>query len=165
MQKDNIADIKELFGGDILSSAGMQLEKNFRQHGGTSVYAHSFTVAVMCVHIANVLALFAIKVNLQTLIRGALLHDYFLYDWHIKDRSHKRHGLVHAGFALDNARRDFQLNNIEQNMIASHMFPLSKNLPRYRESLILCAADKLCAAEETVNGYRVKAFKLFLGKK
>ena len=35
-------------------------------------------------------------------------------------------------------------------MIRSHMFPLGRVLPRYRESLILCAADKLRAAGETV---------------
>lgn len=164
MPKDNIETVIELIGGDILASAGMQLEKNFRQHGETSVYDHSLMVAMMCVHIANLLAIFAIKVNLQTLIRGALLHDYFLYDWHIKDKSHKWHGFVHAKFALHNAARDFELNQVEENMIVSHMFPLGRNIPKYRESMILCTADKLCALEETVNGYRIWLYKAFMKK-
>lgn len=46
-------EIIELYGRDILASAGMQLEKRFKQHGETTVYTHSLTVAVMCVHIAN----------------------------------------------------------------------------------------------------------------
>lgn len=150
---NNAQEIIELYGRDILSSAGMQLEKRFKQHGDTTVYAHSLTVAVMCVHIANMLALFSIRVNLRTLVRGALLHDYFLYDWHVKDESHKWHGFVHAGFALKNADRDFELGLVEQNMISSHMFPLGRNIPRYRESLILCAADKICATRETTCGY------------
>lgn len=35
-------------------------------------------------------------------------------------------------------------------MIRSHMFPLNKSVPKYRESIILCAADKLCAVAETL---------------
>lgn len=81
---------------------------------------------------------------------GALLHDYFLYDWHVPDKSHRWHGFFHAGKALANASRDFTLGKIERDMIASHMFPLNITLPRYRESVILCIADKLCATEETV---------------
>ena len=37
-------------------------------------------------------------------------------------------------------------------MIRSHMFPLNLTLPRYRESVILCLADKVCAVKETVSG-------------
>ena len=81
------------------------------------------------------------------------MHDYFLYDWHVKDESHKWHGFIHAGFALKNASRDFELNLVEQNMISAHMFPLGMKIPRYRESLILCAADKICATEEATRGY------------
>ncbi len=152
-------EIIELYGRDILASAGMQLEKRFKQHGETTVYTHSLTVAVMCVHIANMLALFSISVNLRALVRGALLHDYFLYDWHVKDESHKWHGFIHAGFALKNASRDFELNLVEQNMISAHMFPLGMKIPRYRESLILCAADKICATEEATRGYWHKLLK------
>ena len=34
-------------------------------------------------------------------------------------------------------------------MIRAHMFPLVPVVPRYRESLVLCVADKLCAVRET----------------
>ena len=51
---------------------------------------------------------------------------------------------------MRNAQRDFGLSRREQNMIHSHMFPLSLTLPHYRESLILCAADKLCAIRESL---------------
>ena len=37
-------------------------------------------------------------------------------------------------------------------MILSHMFPMNKTLPRYRESVLLCTADKICATRETVLG-------------
>ena len=52
--------------------------------------------------------------------------------------------------AHKNARRDFELNEIEQDMIRKHMFPLNPVPPKYRESWILCMADKICASKETV---------------
>lgn len=152
MRKHKSAEqIVRQYGEDILRSGGMQQEKTFMQHGRVSVYGHSLMVAVLCVRIARALA---IRVNTRSLVRGALLHDYFLYDWHVPDKSHRLHAFYHAGRAAHNAQRDFGLNDIERNMIRSHMFPLGRVLPRYRESLILCAADKLRAAGETAAGLR-----------
>lgn len=135
--------VVELHGGDILLSDGMQSEKQFMQHGTTSTFSHSLAVTVMCLRIAAALRL---KTHERELVRGALLHDYCLYDWH---EPHKGlHAFSHPKAALENARRDFEVGKIEQNMILSHMWPLGK-LPRCRESFILCLADKLCAVRET----------------
>ena len=51
---------------------------------------------------------------------------------------------------LRNAKEDFDLNPIEENMIARHMFPLTPIPPRYKEAWILCLADKYCATVETL---------------
>ena len=137
------------YGGDILRSHGMAQEKRFLQHGTVSVYEHSVAVALMCLQLARLLHL---RTNTRSLVRGALLHDYFLYDWHIKEKDRPLHGTHHARRAKANAQRDFGLNHIEKNMILAHMFPLNLTLPRYRESVLLCTADKICAARETWQG-------------
>lgn len=134
------------YGGDILRAERMQEEKRFLQHGKVSVYRHSVRVACTAVYLAK---RFGISVNLRALVRGALLHDYFLYDWHVPDKNHRLHGFTHARKALKNARRDFELGAIEQDIIAKHMFPLNLAPPRYRESVLVCLADKLSAAAET----------------
>ena len=96
---------------------------------------------------------FHIKVNEKALVRGALLHDYFLYDWHEKDDAHKWHGFHHADTAWKNAMRDLpDLNEVEQDMIRCHMFPLNVVPPKYMEGWILCCADKICSGVETVEG-------------
>ena len=151
------AVVVAVLGRVYLKSAGMQAEKGFVQHGSVSVYRHSQQVAVMSVRIARLLAVAHISVNLPSLVKGALLHDYFLYDWHIRDRSRKNHALYHADYAVSNAQRDFGLTERERNMIRSHMFPLSLEIPRYRESVILTVADKLCATGETAAGLYRKA--------
>lgn len=134
--------------GDILSSEGMLSEKNFRQHGNVSCYEHSLAVAMLSIRLAGFLR---IRIDLRSLIRGALLHDYFLYDWHEADKSHRFHGFIHARRALKNAERDFALTAIERDIILKHMFPLNPRLPRYRESFIVIVADRLCAFREILS--------------
>lgn len=133
------------YASDILLSSRMQSEKRFIQHGTVSVYEHSLGVTCLCLIIAGKLHL---RVDRRALIRGALLHDYFLYDWHVPDKSHRLHGFTHAGQALKNAEQDFELGDIERDMIEKHMFPLNVKPPKYKESVLLCVADKICAARE-----------------
>lgn len=147
--KDERERMLQKYAGDILSSRGMDREKRFYQHGTVTVYDHSVAVALMCLRLAG---LFRLRTDTRTLVRGALLHDYFLYDWHVKVKGRPLHGFWHARLAMANAQRDFGLNPVERNMILSHMFPMNRTLPRYRESVLLCTADKVCAARETFLG-------------
>ena len=144
-EQKTIRSAIETYGADILASDGMKRERGFRQHGNTSVYDHSLAVTEECLRVSRTLGL---RVNERALVRGALLHDYFLYDWHNKSNDHRWHGFIHADRALRNATRDFRLGRIERDMIYCHMFPLNFRFPHYRESVILCLADKFCALRE-----------------
>ena len=123
-------------------------EEEFIQHGNTSCLLHSIAVAYFCYRIAKKLGFLDFRLN--ELVRGALLHDYFLYDWHDGDKSHRLHGFFHAARARKNAERDFALSPISKDIIEKHMFPLNLALPRYRESVIVTVADKICAVREMV---------------
>ncbi len=138
----------EKYGGDIISSSGMQSEKNFMQHGGISCYSHSVSVALMSINIARI---FRIHTDIKSMVRGALLHDYFLYDWHERSTMHKLHGFTHARTALRNAERDFNLSEIERDIIEKHMFPVNIKPPRHKESYIVTIADKICAIREIIS--------------
>ena len=137
---------------EIIEDEKFKQEKKFIQHGDMTVYEHSIEVAKTCVRIAEKLNL---DVDYKSLVKGALLHDYFLYDWHIYHPSHKLHGFTHPRVARDNAKRDFGLTKKEENMILTHMFPLVPRLPKYKESILLCLADKYCATKETLFRSRV----------
>ena len=144
MTREEAEAIVRREGADILASPGMEKTKSFTQHGGTSVYEHCLNVACESLMLARRVKQ---SVDERAMVRGALLHDYFLYDWH--QPGHGLHGFRHPAIALKNAARDFQLGDIERDVILRHMFPLNLALPRYRESLIVCLADKICAARET----------------
>ena len=133
-------------GEGILRSEVMQRMRTYKQHGSTSVFAHCVHVACMSVRIAERLHL---RVNERAMIRGALLHDYFLYDWHDPGRPHLTHGFTHPGEALREAERDFPLNWIERDVIHRHMFPLTPIPPQTREGRLVSLADKISAVLET----------------
>jgi len=135
--------IKELKADSKLSEMDLYI-----QHGITSVYRHSIAVAYYSLFLAKK---YKLKVNQENLVRGALLHDYFLYDWHEKDKTHNLHGFRHPYTALRNANRDVKLNDVEQDIIKKHMFPLIPVPPKYIESTIVCVADKICSTYETLN--------------
>ena len=143
---------KDLFtrGRNIILSPEAQEMKKFTQHGKTSVFEHCLAVAKFSLLYAYFIErTLKIEVDKDSLVRGALLHDYFLYDWHIKGKAEGIHGFSHPRTALRNADRDFELNDIERDIIVKHMFPLTPHLPSFRESVIVGLADKWCAIAET----------------
>lgn len=147
-------EILARFGREVLAHASMQETKRFAHHAHTSVFAHSVAVAYVCVYLALKLHM---RVDMRALVRGALLHDYFLYDWHAFDGgAHRLHGFFHAGRALVNARADFALSPIEENAIRRHMFPLTPIPPRCREAWLVCLADKACALCEALCPARLR---------
>lgn len=130
---------------EISKTTKLSQMQAYKQHGTTSCLSHSIAVAYYSLAVADWLSL---SVDEQSLIRGALLHDYFLYDWHEKDKSHSLHGFRHPATSLSNAKRDTTINAIEEDMIKHHMFPLTPAPPRSKEALILCLVDKVCSMYE-----------------
>lgn len=135
-------------------------ELHYAQHGTTSVYEHSVKVAYASVRLAERLGL---RVNYRALVRGALLHDYFLYDWHEKGGHHGLHGFTHGMQAMRNAMRDYRISPLEKNIIARHMFPLTPIPPKYKEAWLVCLADKYCAAVETISGLGSRTKRWVMG--
>ncbi len=136
---------------NIRRNAKVQEMKDYIQHGNVSVYDHVNAVA----HTAYTLA-HALKINVDetVLVEGALLHDFFGYDWHndkVKRKLFDMHGFTHARRAKERAVKHFHINKETQHVIESHMWPLTlRSLPRSREAIIVCIADKIVSAKETL---------------
>lgn len=134
---------------DILHSENFQKTRHHIQHGTMPVYRHCLDVARQSIQINKALGLGCSE---RDLIRGALLHDYFLYDWHDKNRENyqKLHGFYHPGIALKNARKEYHLTRREEDIIKKHMWPLTVVPPLCREAWVVTAADKYCSLLETL---------------
>lgn len=112
---------------------------NYIAHGKSTLLSHSINVAYLSY-------LKAIKkpnkYDIKSLVRGALLHDLYFYDWHKKGHG-RLHGFYHPKKAYNNAIKYFQVNKKEENIIKSHMFPLTLFIiPKYIESWLVQRMDK-----------------------
>lgn len=131
---------------ELLSDRRVQRMNSFIQHGRVTTYRHCVAVALLCYAFSR---RSPIRIDNSLLLRAAILHDYYLYDWHT--HNDRLHGFHHPSIAAKNARKDFCISQKEADMIRSHMWPLTLlAVPRSREALLLCLADKICSSYETV---------------
>lgn len=139
--------IKE-YGEDILASNGMEREKTIPHHGKITVYEHTIAVTLLSLYLVHRLKL---KVDEKSMVRGALLHDYYLYDRYAKEKGYETHRHHHPETAYKNAKDEFELNEREKDIILKHMFPWIMKPPKYRESVIVSIADKACATKDYID--------------
>ncbi len=134
---------------DYLYNEQVMEMKSYIQHGTVTTYDHCRQVARLSFVLNRRLHLNADE---KVLTVGAMLHDYYLYDWHVDgDGSHRLHGLTHPRVASENAARHFQINEHVQAVIRTHMWPLTiTKVPKSREALVVSLADKICSLNETL---------------
>lgn len=124
----------------------IQLLKQIPQHKGSNTYAHCVNVACEAYRMAKQLKW---DIDIEALIKGALLHDYYLYDTETMPYSDYRHAMLHPKLAAANAEKLFPLSDKERNIILSHMWPIpGAPLPRSKEAWLVSAADTVCAWRE-----------------
>lgn len=107
------------------------------EHHGTSRMGHSIKVSYYSYIIANKFKLHSVETA-----RAGLLHDFFMSS---DDRSNKDKFLstfVHPKYAVINSKELFLINDLEQNIIRTHMFPMNLAIPKYTESWIVSLVDK-----------------------
>lgn len=134
---------------ELCNNPNVKQMDSYMQHGNVTTYEHCVRVAGMSERINRMLKLHC---NEDVLIRGAMLHDFYLYDWHNKDGGeHTLHGFIHADRAVKNAKKYFKIGKEEEQIIYSHMWPLNiTRIPRSKEAWVVCIADKIVSAQETV---------------
>ncbi|MDI6742330.1 MAG: hypothetical protein QMD11_06265 [Smithella sp.] len=127
-------------------------------HHNSSIYEHVMDVAYVSYKTSKYFNL-----DYRSTTRGALLHDFFLYDWrnHTEPELHeaKFHGTEHPKIALNNAQKHFELNEIEKDIVIKHMWPLTLVPPKYKESYVVSFVDKYLASREFVKKYNSKVRK------
>ena len=132
--------------------------REYKHHRNGNTYEHSVKVAYLCYKHHR---FFNSNVALWELMRGALLHDYFLYDRHKKDPHCKisglRHGFTHPALALRNALSAYpDLTRTERDIIKRHMFPLTPIPPKTRGGWIVCLYDKIAAIDDYLSPKNTK---------
>lgn len=144
--EDNAYDLIKEHASDILAHPTFRNLVRNKQHHNSNTYAHLLHVCVLAIKFARA---WRWKVDAKVLVRSALLHDYYLYEWHDKPNRKKRHARRHGVYAADNAERDFGTGPEERKAIVNHMWPINPfRPPQTKEGWLVLFADKAASFRE-----------------
>ena len=141
---DERAQLEETIA-PFVDDADVRRMATYVQHGSVDTLSHCRSVAEVSWWLACRLHM---RVDREALLVGALLHDFYLYDWH---GAGWRHSYRHAEHARRNAAAHFGVDEQTQRVIRCHMWPIGiTHVPRTREAVIVCLADKYASLHETL---------------
>ena len=113
------------------------------EHHGTSRLKHSKRVSYYSYKVCK-----RLRLDYIAAARAGLLHDFFFSDNERTKKERIKSVFTHPKKALETANTYFELNDIEKNIIMSHMFPIYIILPEYLESWIVSIVDKIVGTYE-----------------
>ena len=135
---------------DILDNEEFK-KLHLEPHHGISRYDHVLRVSKVSYFIARNL-----KLNhLEEITRAALLHDFY-FDKDLAEYDAYEKLSVHPYKALENSLKYYALSDLECDIIVKHMYPHTKEKPKYFGSYLVSICDKLAAT------YEMSRFKLAL---
>lgn len=119
-------------------------------HHGLDRKSHSLRVSYYSYKVCRIFGLDYISTA-----RAGLLHDFFFENNKKSNIMKRAKTLVnHPKYALKNSESLFNLNDMEKDIIVSHMFPISIRPPKYIEGWIVNLVDDVVAISEI--GYKAR---------
>lgn len=147
-------ELEDIYQQFLHNEKVMQM-KNISMHRGSNCYEHCFKVAKKSIkradhsHFKNI--------DYKSVLIGAILHDYYLYDWRQERNKKKKHGKNHPHIASENSKRDFDISDDVKRIIESHMWPINrKEYPKTREAKIVSLCDKMVSVGEVLTSIKFK---------
>ncbi len=132
---------------DILANDKFIKMGNYKHHGITRL-EHSLRVSYYSYRVAKKL-----RLNDVATARGGLLHDFFLNE-DLSLKKQKFSIIFHPYVALSNSCEQFQISDLEKDIIVNHMFPtIPYKVPKYLESWLVSCIDKIVALYEFYFSY------------
>ena len=143
---DNGSKIEfELICEDILNNVEFK-NLNKEAHHGITRYEHSLRVAKATYKIARIIH---IKDYKET-TRAALLHDFYS-NKELNNLTSYEKLSAHPALALKNAKKYYEINKVQEDIIKNHMFPATKEIPTTKEGIIVSLTDKFVAIHEMLH--------------
>ena len=135
---------------DILNNQYFTEIKRCKHHGMNRL-DHSLRVSYYSYLLAKKLGLNAVEIA-----RGGLLHDFFVNSADTSKKGKIEQFVNHPKIAAENAKKYFEINSLEEDIIKCHMFPSNTIIPRYLESWIVNFVDKTVATYEFSKSFQYK---------
>ena len=113
-------------------------------HHGNNRLDHINRVSKMSFYLSKYLHL-----DYVSCTRGALMHDFFTSEDICRgNKQYHKFLKNHPLIAYNNSCEYFDVNDVEKDIILTHMFPIIKGKPHYKESKIVCFCDKIISIYE-----------------
>lgn len=126
----------------ILNHQEFLKTKSIVHHGNTR-YNHSVRVAYVAYKLSKYLGC-----DVKSTVRGGALHDFFLVRDDKNILASTKMLIEHPTIAKNNAIKYFGVSDKEQNIIESHMFPVSSVVPKSKEAWLVTLSDKIVSMLE-----------------
>ena len=145
---------------DIINNEEYKIISTIPHHGETRL-DHSYKVAYNSYKIAKFL-----KLDYVSVARAGMLHDFYVdttKDYKKISKKIKLFAHSHPLDAVNNSKKLFELNKLEEDIIKTHMFPFNLRVPKYLESWIVNIVDTFIGAFEFSKkfSYQMNLFVLF----
>ena len=124
----------------LLDNSNFAETKNINHHGITR-YEHSIRVAYFSYKITKLL-----RLDYKETTEAALLHDFFLDE--VKGKNQVAKLRQHPRYAVENSKKYFELSEKQEDIISTHMFPITFAPPKYLESWIVDLVDDVASIYE-----------------
>ena len=125
---------------DIINNEEFQKMKKITHHGITR-FNHSLRVSYYTYLVTKKL-----KLNYVDATRAALLHDFFSDE--TESMKTKKALKEHPRIALENSKKYYELNKMQEDIILKHMYPVTTKMPTYKESWIVDIVDDVASLYE-----------------
>ena len=110
------------------------------KHHFTNRYNHSLSVSYLTYKITK-----KFDLDYKSATRAALLHDFFFGN---EFNNKITQMFKHYEKALTNAKKITKLNELEESIISSHMYPVGGTIPKNMESFIVDIVDDYISLKE-----------------
>ena len=132
---------------DIIGCQQVQELRSITHHISTTRFQHCVNVSYYSYMVCR-----KFNLNARSAARAGLLHDLFYYDRKQynseKSKYQLSHSANHAMQASANAAEITSITRLERDMIEKHMWPVTRPMPKYKETYIITIIDKYCAVLE-----------------
>lgn len=117
------------------------LEMKQYKHHGITRYDHSFNVAYYTYIVSKKLNL-----NYISATKAAMLHDFFLDE--VQNENSIKRLQQHPACAVKNSKKYFDITELEEEIIKTHMFPVTLTPPKHKEAWIVDIIDDYVSIKE-----------------
>lgn len=133
---------------DIYNDSNFAVMDKYEHH-------NTYTRLDHCIHVSYSTYLWLKKLApgyryMREACRGALLHDFFLYEWHTENPFPVpcMHAWKHPERAYLDAKKYFNISPVEKHIILTHMYPLYLGIPSSKAAWMVIWFDKYWACRE-----------------